>query len=304
MTVPGNIYWIASYPKSGNTWMRAFISQFIQDEPASFDINSINSGAIASSREWVQSALDFDIHELNCDEVDFLRPEAYTWLSQQLQNPGYHKVHDAYDILPDGRPLFPAEATRGVLYIVRNPLDVAVSFANHSQKPLDSIINAMANNDFAFAGNSQGLPAQLRQRLGSWSFHVLSWRDKHRLPVKLVRYEDMLADPLATFSSVASFLQLTEDEYAVRVAVNACSFENLQTQEKQTVFREKPQVAPAFFRKGQAGDWKNALNPEQAARIIQDHGVVMRSLGYCPENESRLDAIVDRSLTALDCNMP
>lgn len=276
------IFWLASYPKSGNTWTRSFIKAVlgIEEDPESdIDINHLATGQIASSREWVSAGLGFDISELSHDEVDNLRPAAYRFLNSRMQEPGYHKVHDAFTLTPKGEPLFPLEATRGALYIVRNPLDVAVSFANHMNSSIDKSLKRMGQADFSLCGQDRCQANQLRQWLFSWSEHVRSWQQSG-LPVKLVRYEDMRQDPLTTFTGIAEFLALPSDEQQVSAALKLCDFERLKEKEQTSGFREKPARANSFFRKGMVGDWKGTLTEEQVAAIISDHRDMMIELGY------------------------
>ena len=276
------IYWLASYPKSGNTWTRSFIKALTGENDQAevdIDINNLSTGTIASSREWVEQGLGFDISELSHDQIDVLRPDAYHFISRQLTQPGYHKTHDAYTLTAKGEPLFPAEATRGVLYIVRNPLDVAVSFAGHMDSTFDRSIANMGKPDFAFGGKFAGRANQLRQWLLDWSAHVESWLDSG-LPIHVVRYEDMRQKPLATFMDMAAFLALPSDESSVSRAIAACDFDRLKQKEQLGGFREKPARAKAFFRKGIVGDWRSALTEEQALSVIADHGRVMARVGY------------------------
>jgi len=185
----GGIYWLASYPKSGNTWMRAFIANLRNEEPEEIDINEINTGAIASGRGWIDEALGFDTADLSHDEIDLLRPAVYRWYAKEYEQFGYHKIHDAYTTLPNGEALIPADATVGALYIIRNPLDVAISFAHHSHCSIDKSIEHMGTADFKFCGNPKRLDNQLRQWLLSWSKHVLSWADAADINRLVVRYE-------------------------------------------------------------------------------------------------------------------
>ena len=127
----GGIYWLASYPKSGNTWFRAFLQNLQVDGDTPVDINELKTGAIASARGWIDQVLGFDSADLSHEELDALRPRVYEW-SAQGEAYGYHKAHDAWTYLRNGEPLLSAKATRGVLYLVRNPLDVAISYANHN----------------------------------------------------------------------------------------------------------------------------------------------------------------------------
>jgi aryl sulfotransferase len=283
-TTQGNIFWLASYPKSGNTWTRAFIANLLHEEPDPVDINELFTGAIASSRDWVESALDFDIDELSHDEVDQLRPAAYRYLSQQLDSPGYHKIHDAYTYLPSGEPLIPPAATRGALCIIRNPLDVAISFAHHSHCTIDRSIQNMAKPDFAFCKSVKHLSNQLRQHLLSWSAHVSSWIDAPDIAKLVVRYEDMRLRPIETFSRIATFLELPNDETSVATALEQCRIERLQAQEAEKPFKERAARAESFFRKGIVGDWQTGLTEEQINTIIQDHQLVMQRMGYLDSN--------------------
>ncbi len=284
-TNPGNIFWLASYPKSGNTWTRAFISNLRHEEPEPVDINAFFTGAIASARGWVESALDFDINELSHDEIDKLRPTAYNWLSQQLKEPEYHKIHDAYTRQSNGEALIPSTATRGALIIIRNPLDVAISFAHHSSCSIDRSITNMGNPNFAFCKGQRSLSNQLRQQLLSWSQHITSWADATELNRLVVRYEDMHTKPLETFTQMATFLELTNDEASISDALEQCKIEKLQTQELTKGFREKSAQAKSFFRKGIVGDWQQTLTEEQIATIVNDHKEVMQRFGYLDDKE-------------------
>lgn len=293
-TAEPKIYWLASYPKSGNTWTRAFIASLLNEAPEPIDINELHTGAIASGREWIEAALDFDINELSHDEVDLLRPTAYRWLSQQLDQPGYHKVHDAYTLLPNGEALIPPDATKGALCIIRNPLDVAISFAHHSGCSIDQAIQNMANPKFAFCGGPKRLHNQLRQWLLSWSDHVLSWVDAPDLNIKVVRYEDMKQRPLDTFTEMAKFLELPCTPEAITDALERCKMEKLQAQEQKAPFKEKSAAASSFFRKGIVGDWQNTLTEQQINSIINDHRAVMQRFGYLDAQERPSEQIIYR----------
>lgn len=284
MTSRPNIYWLASYPKSGNTWTRAFIANLTHETAEAVDINALHTGAIASGREWVEAALDFDIDELSHDEIDALRPTAYRWLSERLDAPGHHKIHDAYTFLPNGMPLIPVEATKGALCIVRNPLDVAISFANHNSSSIDQSIGHIADSTYSFCAKSGRLFNQLRQQLLSWSEHVTSWVGAPDIHKHLVRYEDMQQSPMETFTQIATFLELPNDKQAISTALAHCKMENLQAQEALSPFREKAANTDTFFRKGIVGDWQQTLTAAQINQVIDDHREVMARFGYLNEH--------------------
>lgn len=282
----GGIFWLASYPKSGNTWLRAFLHNLKSDDDTPADINRIGTRSIASGRDWLDEVLGFDTSDLSQDEIERLRPEVYGW-SRHEDEIGYHKIHDAYTLLSSGEPLISRVGTLGALYIVRNPLDVAPSSANHYNCTIDKAIAYMGDTDFRMA--EVGAPNQVRQRLLSWSRHVASWVDAPGLTVEAVRYEDMLARPLETFTRAAAFLELPTDSRRVEKAIQFSSYEELSRQEEEGGFVERPPHTSRFFRRGKAGAWRDTLTAEQVKQIIADHGAIMRRFGYLDANDDPVE---------------
>ncbi|MGZ8915410.1 MAG: sulfotransferase domain-containing protein [Methylobacter sp.] len=278
----GGIYWLSSYPKSGNTWFRTFLQNLLEDGKQPVDINDLATGNIASGRGWLDEVLGFDTAELDPDEVERLRPEVYRW-SLRDEKIGYHKIHDAYTYTTSGEPLVSREATLGALYILRNPLDVAPSFANHNHCSIDDAIARMGEDEHTLCRSRKGLPNQVRQKLLTWSEHVLSWADAPGLNRRVIRYEDMLNDPVTTFTEAARFLHLPDDSARVEKAIRFSEFKELAQQEEEKGFKECPLKTARFFRQGKSGGWRDKLTPAQVERIVADHGEVMRRFGYLDE---------------------
>lgn len=274
------IIWLASYPKSGNTWFRAFLANLLRktDKPA--DINELEGGPIASSRQLFDEATGLSSSDLTPEEIENLRPFVYQYIARNSSEIVFHKIHDAYTLTSEGLPIVPADATKGAIYFIRNPLDVAVSFAYHSNMSFEAITEAMNNIDYAFCSKTSRLHMQLRQKLLSWSGHYLSWTEQSHFPVLLMKYEDMLQSPYEIFSKAVEFcgLQFTEEE--INAAIQKSSFKELQKQEKEKGFREKSPDSQTFFRKGKADIWKEELPASLAEQIRNDHRYVMAKLGY------------------------
>jgi aryl sulfotransferase len=279
------IVWLASYPKSGNTWFRVFLTNLLRDADTPANINGLERTPIAGARGVFDSLMGFEASDLTADEIDRLRPELYCHLAQDAEEPLFMKIHDAYTCVAHNAPLVPAEATGGALYFVRNPLDIAISFAHHNGSDYDAAIAGMANDAFAFCGRPDRLHEQLRQKLLSWSGHVLSWVDSTPFPVHVLRYEDMKARPMETFTGAVRFVGFPHTERQVRKALEFSSFDVMQRQEEVEGFRERSPVADRFFRKGKIGSWREELSEEQAQRVVRDHREVMRRFGYLDENQ-------------------
>lgn len=273
------ILWIASYPKSGNTWFRAFLENLRRDAGQAVDINDFQI-VPANRRRLFDDFTGVESTELTADEIARLRPRVYRYIAENSAETVFLKIHDACLAVPGGGPLVPPEATAGAVYIIRNPLDVAISLSHHVGKPLDLKIASMASSN---SGVSSEIPDEhLDHRFLSWSEHVLSWVDQKAFPVHVVRYEDMQEQPFETFSAAARFCGLPCDPDRVRRALQHSSFEALQKQERESGFRERPATADSFFREGKVGGWREVLSPSQVDVIVEAHGAVMRRFGYLP----------------------
>jgi Sulfotransferase domain len=272
------IVWLASYPKSGNTWLRAFLANYQRTDGQPADINEMD--AIASDRRIFDEVAGVEASDLTPEEIERLRPAVYRQLADESQETLWLKIHDACTLTPDGAALIPADATQGVLYVLRNPLDVAVSSISHYSVHADTAIAWMAQEGRTLAPAFRSAATQLPQRLLSWSGHVLSWVDQSACPVHVMRYEDMQRRPAETFAAAVRLAGLPDDPERLARALRHCAFDVLQEQEKSRGFRERPAGAPAFFRKGQIGSWREVLNADQVGRLVSDHGAVMRRFGY------------------------
>jgi len=275
----GDIIWLASYPKSGNTWFRAFLSHLLQEENEEISINKMKTDGIFSSRAIFDDITGIESSDLTADEIDARRPLVYNHLAQMANRQLFVKVHDAYTYVEDGKPLLSTVNSKAI-YIIRNPLDVAVSFANHSSKNFNQIITYMGDETFSFCDNKNRLPKQLRQKLLSWHSHVESWTNASELPVHMMRYEDMQADPVKTFTEAVRFIGIDCSEEQIKKAISASDFNKLKAEEEESGFKERISKTTVFFRTGKAGDWRNHLNKEQRDAIITDHGAAMRKFGY------------------------
>lgn len=286
MTATGGIVWLASFPKSGNTWFRIFLANLAAGENGPADINNLDErGGIASSRHEFEAATLLDSGFVTHDDIEELRREVYARAHAACQEQRWIKVHDAYTLTPSGQPMFGIPGTR-VVYLVRDPRDVAISFAHHQASTVDQAINWMSNPDWAMCEPRKGLANQLRQRLLGWSGHVASWIDQTDLPITFLRYEDTSADPLRNFSAALEFAGRTAMPEDIARAIRHADLSELQRQEREKGFGERNPRSKSFFRSGQVGGWREVLSAEQVARIEEAHGAMMRRLGYALSSET------------------
>jgi hypothetical protein len=275
------IVWLASFPKSGNTWFRIFLANLAAGESGPADINNLDErGGIASSRQEFEAATMLDSGLLSQDDIDNLRPRVYQAMTADESGQRWVKVHDAYTQTPDGEPLLGQDVARAAVYLVRDPRDVAVSLSHHNSTTIDDAIKLMNAADGALCGSPKGFAMQLRQKLLGWSGHVTSWLDQGDVPVHLVRYEDLKASPGACFGAALGFAGRPATQAEIERAIQHADFAALQRQEMEKGFGERMSRTAPFFRAGRSGGWREALTSEQAHAIEQCHGAVMSRLGY------------------------
>ena len=265
------LLFLCSYPKSGNTWFRTFFRHYLDE---SLDINELKDSHGAS---WMlmDKTLGFPAELLSQEELALLRPKIYRALWNQNMKPSLIKLHDAYN-----SRLLPTGLSR-VIHLVRDPLDVAVSFAHHLREgDLEQAVSAL-NHPLEFPSRQGNRLRQVRQQLGTWAQHTESWLTASEdLPVLTLRYEDLREDPVTSFGRAIEFMGVEFERARVERAVEATSLAKLQQQEQKSGFKELWAKNTTFFRKGLTGEGNQVLNADQVSRIKAKNGNMMRHLGY------------------------
>lgn len=276
------IVWLASYPKSGNTWVRAIVTA-LSVHSHLFQVNQLGSGAQPFVLGGSLGRFGIDSRWLSFDENDRLRTalirSSVGTAGGDERPPMLRKTHEMWRPGLADREPFPSDVTRAAVVVVRDPRDVACSFAPFFGVDLDDAIDTMGS--VPDMGPGQPVQCLAAQPWGSWSDHARSWlAPEVPFPVHLVRYEDLWADPVATLEPVFEAIGLGCTREQLEAAVEQASFDRLRESEALTGFLESNAVAPAFFRAGRSGGWREELSESQVAAIEADHGDVMAELGY------------------------
>ncbi|MBC6440637.1 MAG: sulfotransferase domain-containing protein [Rhodospirillales bacterium] len=276
----GRIVWLASYPKSGNTWMRAFLHHLFRNPSRPLPLNALGGGGLTTSESKpdLYAALDSrPLADIPREERDRLRLRVHAAIAGSVPGNIFCKTHASVLMLRNCETI-DMSVSAGAICMVRNPLDVAISFADFQGIGIDAAISAMGTRNFELRD-----AAGIDHPLGSWSQNVESWTGRPNPALHAVRYEDMLADARKAFGAVARFLGLAATPSRIGKAVTFSSFRELRRQEDRTGFNERSPAQERFFRSGTAGGWRATLTDDQVARIVGDHREQMTRFGYVPD---------------------
>jgi len=282
------ILWLASYPKSGNTWTRNFLHNLLnilegRDESEQ-DINAMNEFTFWEiSAKAYEKFLEKPVTESTREEIAAVRPKVQEMIAESTDGLAMVKTHHCL-VMDRGVPAINLAVTAGAVYIVRNPLDVAISLANHISGTIDDAIKMMETRGLETAIGEKNV----HEIYGSWSQHVESWTRKAHRGIYVMRYENMLADPVRIFGGLARHLLLNPKPEQLKLAIDRSSFEVLKKQEDEAGFREKPDKAERFFRSGKSGEWQDKLTRRQVRQIVSVHHVQMQRFGYLTDDLKHL----------------
>ena len=274
----GNIIWLASFPKSGNTWLRAYLHNLLLNPDVPANINQLNNFCLGEDSAAYYNNFDSrPCTEMTPKEIAEIRPKVHELLTRSFSDSVFVKTHNFLGE-DEGVPLVTLEYTVAAIYLVRNPLDVTISYSRHYGQSIDETIVAMSNPNLGTITTD----LSVRQIFSSWSKHVNSWTQKSVRSLMVVRYEDLLANPLSTFGGIAQFLGLKPPRNRLKKAIANSSFRALRKQEEKHGFIERSKFT-RFFREGREGQWREVLTPEQVSTIVAHHREQMQRFDYVPK---------------------
>ena len=269
------IIWLASYPKSGNTWLRSFLVNYLNKHTSNFEFSLLEQINKFPNVEL------FDQLNVNFNKFSEI---IKNWINMQefinLKNEfTYLKTHNAMCTI-NNYPFTNKQNTIGFIYLVRDPRDVILSYSHHLKKSIEYTFDIMKQNSFERFPH-QGNPTH-QVMMGSWAENYKSWKNFSLVKKIIIKYEDLILSPYETFFKIINYLNKINDlpiyEKMIKKSIDNTSFKNLQNLEKKFGFKEKKDGV--FFRKGKSGDWKNELDKKIAFQIEQAFEEEMKELNY------------------------
>ncbi len=278
-TMKKNLVWLASYPKSGNTWTRIFLANYLTNAQQPVSINQARRFGVADiAAEMYHRVAGRKIDTHDVDLTLRLRESVLRGISNNNADVNLVKTHSTCKVAR-GHRLISYDLTKSAIYIMRNPLDMVMSYARHYSLSMEQAADSICHENNSLAADEEVVPTFL----GTWSDHVASWTALKPYPTLILRYEDMLENPEKEFSKVVEHFGMTVDAERLNRAIRFSSFKELKSQEEKEGFVERSAKSKSFFTKGQSGHWKDELPPELADKIIKANRQTMKRFGYLDE---------------------
>ena len=271
-----NIF-LASYPKSGNTWLRSIIGNFYNFDKE-FTLNDLKSIPLLSIKKHF-SEFENKIY-INNNELHF------DWISQNII-----KCQSLLNNKPNHLNIFKTHSARhknftnesvnaGFIYIVRDPRDIIVSLKNFSGKEIDKTID-----EFLFSKSLMITTNGAQELLSTWELNVQSWLNYKSVPRLIIKYEDLKLNPKEIILNIKKFLNKIHSfninlrDQDIDKIVENTNFNNLKKLEDKNGFDEASKHSK-FFRSGTSNQWKDVLTNTQINLIEKNLKSLMRYFNY------------------------
>ena len=270
------ILWVASYPKSGNTWIRALISTYLYSNDGEFNFDLLLKIPKFIQEQYISPLIKLD--ELKKDPLKISEYWEGAQLRINLDNQvKFFKTHNAC-VSYKNKWFTDENNTIGYIYIVRDPRAVACSLAHHANISTETSVNDLLNNNqIGYNG-----PYKLAEIPSSWKINYLSWKKGKKFKGIVIKYEDLIDDTKKEFKKVLNFLNsimnINIDEKKVLQSINSCQFSKLKKMEDIHGFEEA--TNNKFFRIGKKDTWKDELSRDLRRKIEVNFRDEMVELGY------------------------
>ena len=277
------IVWIASYPKSGNTYLRSFLSSYYYSDEGKFEFSQL-----ANIRQFPN--IKFSKSKMYNNEE-----ASKNWIYNQnlyFKKEDFNLVKTHNCLYPyNGHQFTSANETIGAIYIVRDPRNVITSMKHHYALNYEMAFKHMVNENASLLETTADKDFSNFTFLNSWSNHYKSWKNNSIFKVLFIKYEDLEKDKENTFIKIVKFVNLVMgkkdyiDLNKLRKSISTTNFDTLQKKERDEGFDEatyslKDGKKRTFFNLGSKNDYKKLLKSETISLIEEIYKKEMKELGY------------------------
>ena len=280
------IFWVASYPKSGNTWLRALLASYYYSKDGIFDQKLLKEIEQFPQKKNF-SNFDYD-QKIVADTSRFwIKAQELINFNKKLR---FFKTHNILGGL-NGNQFTNTKNTIGGIYIVRDPRNVITSLKNHFEMNDKDALEFMLNkNKYTYNYHAENDYSDF-QFISSWENNYKSWKNQKNFPVKFIKYEDLNSKTYEVFKDLIKFINVTSKNQNIfnknkaKKAIYSSSFDNLKAIETKNGFSEsvlskKSAKKISFFHLGPKNNWKNIFSKDYQNKLTLKFDSNLKELNY------------------------
>ena len=278
------IIWLASYPKSGNTWVRSIISSLLYTEDGIFNFKLLKKIDQFRKKAYFKEFIN-NFNNFNEIKKNWIVVQDKINLDNKVK---LFKTHQGkYTVENDN--FTNEDNSCGVIYVVRDPRNVVKSISNHYTLSIEQSLKFMLS--VKIIGNGKDIKEDhlgIYTLLGTWNDHYRSWtRNKKNLLV--IRYEDLISNTQIEIEKIIFFLKKYTDfktsDSKIKNILKTTSFESLKKMESEDLFIEgvlnkETKSKVKFFNLGPKNKWKGEVNDNIIDSIEKNFEKEMLELNY------------------------
>ncbi len=268
------IIWISSYPKSGNTYVRAFLAHYLFSKNSILDFHLLKKIPKFEKKETFNIVLNAELLNDNLNLLKYSLEVQKKLIQKFDQKKLIFKTHHFFGTL-NNHIFTDSNNTLLFIYLVRDPREILVSLANFNNLSIDKQLEH-------FVSDNVLRQAEI-ETIVNWGLHYRSWKSFKSVPSLFLRYEDIVQEPLKNFSKLISFLanyiNIEIDNAVIEKTIEITKFDKLQNFENKHGFHESPNDVN-FFRTGKIDSWKEKLNTNQIKKVEDTFYENMKELKY------------------------
>ena len=280
------IFWIASYPKNGNTWLRALLSSYYYSNKGFFNQNLLEYIGQFPEKNYFNN-FNYNPKIVTDTSRFWIKAQEKINLDNKLR---FFKTHNVCGAIGNSN-FTNKKNTIGGIYVVRDPRNVITSIQNHYELDKDEALKFMLSEKKYIHDYHKKNDYSDFQFISSWEKNYKSWINQNVFPIKIVKYEDLNNKTFETFRAIIEFIEITTankkdfNRLKAKNSIQSTSFDKMQEIEKKQGFLESvlskndPKKIP-FFHLGPKNNWKNIFDQKYQEKLNSIFKISLKELNY------------------------